>query len=138
MNASFDVSEFDKVCEQLDTWYDQEDSPALRSALVRLEEFAEAGSMHAAEFLAEIQSHDGPLHDAAKAYKWYFITLSMQDYSTDFVDQNQTPPYYRGPVGDFRNESLVSDLVAELGFERILELDREAKTWISINRQFLA
>jgi hypothetical protein len=47
-----------------------------------------------------------------------------------FADQNDDPPYYGGPVGDFRNESMVSELVTELGFERVRELDVLAAGWM--------
>jgi hypothetical protein len=56
---------------------------------------------------------------------------TTQGYSVEFADQNGTPPDYGGPVGDFRNESMVSGLVSELGFERAQILDREAAEWLS-------
>lgn len=71
------------------------------------------------------------IHDATEAYKWYFVALSSQGYSTDFDDRNGTPPQYRGPVGDFRNESMVSDLVTELGFAKVQQLDLEIKQWLA-------
>jgi len=40
-----------------------------------LEEYAEAGLVDAAEFLAEMLACEGCCHDAAKAYKWYFVAL---------------------------------------------------------------
>jgi hypothetical protein len=33
---------------------------------------------------------------------------------------------YCGPIGDFRNECMVSDLVAEPGFDKVRSLDAEA------------
>jgi len=110
---------------------EHQELPEFKSALVRLEEHAEAGSVDAAEFLAEMLAYDGCCHDAAKAYRWYFVALSSQGYSIAFNDQNDTPPYYCGPVGDFRNESMVSDLVAELGFEKVLALDLDVTQWLS-------
>jgi hypothetical protein len=101
------------------------------AGVARLEEIADEGDMEAAEQLAELVALDGPAHDAAKAYKWYYIALSQQGYSVAFEDRNGTPPDYRGPVGDFRNESMVSGLVSELGFDRAQDLDREAAAWLS-------
>ena len=96
-----------------------------RRALDRLEGVASAGSVEAAEAVAEAFAIQGPHHDAEKAYRWYYIALAAQGYKTEFRDSNNTPPHYCGPVGDFRNESMVSELVAELGFDRVHELDAE-------------
>jgi hypothetical protein len=123
--------EYKKLCEQLDALFEQGDSPQFQSALVRLQTYAEAGSMDAAEFLAELLAYDGPNHDAAEAYKWYFVALSSQGYTTNFDDHNGTPPHYCGPVGDFRNESMVNDLVTELGFAKVQQLDLEIKQWLA-------
>lgn len=60
--------EYEKLCEQLDALSDQGDSPQFKSALVRLQTYAEAGSIDAAEFLAELLAYDGPNHDATEAY----------------------------------------------------------------------
>jgi hypothetical protein len=101
------------------------------SGIRRLEELAEDGDLDAAEQLAELLAYHGPQHDAAAAYRWYYIVLSQQGYSVEFSDQIGAPPSYGGPVGDFRNESMVSDLVSELGFERAQELDGVAAAWLS-------
>jgi hypothetical protein len=97
----------------------------------RLEQIAEDGDLFAAEQLAELLAMYGPMHDAATAYKWYYVVLSQQGYTVEFKDENGMPPDYGGPVGDFRNESMVSGLVSELGFERAQELDRVAADWLS-------
>lgn len=44
------------------------------------------------------------------------------------------PPHYRGGDGDFRNESMVSELVTKLGFDRVRELDIEAAMWVAKHR----
>jgi hypothetical protein len=92
---------------------------------------SEGGNLDAAEHLAEILALTGPLHDAAQAYRWYYIVLSQQGYSVAFKDLNGRPPYYGGAVRDFRNESMVSALVAELGFDRVREIDVEATKWLA-------
>ncbi|MTW12574.1 hypothetical protein GM658_18350 [Pseudoduganella eburnea] len=130
MNARFDNASYEELCAQIDALCEQKDSPEFKSALSQLEKFAEAGSADAAEFLAELLAYDGCCHDAARAYKWYFVSLSSQGYSTEFNDRNGSPAHYRGPVGDFRNESMVSDLVTRLGFEKVLCLDQEAREWL--------
>lgn len=57
-----------------------------------------------------------------EAYKWYYI---------DWDDRNHRPPYYCGPDGDFRNESIVSELVVMLGWDRVRQLDAEAAQWLA-------
>lgn len=131
MNSPLDNSAYDELCEQINAFAEHEDSPEYKSALVRLEEFAEAGSIDAAEFLAEMLAYDGCCHDAAKAYRWYFVAFSSQGYTTEFNDQNGTPPLYCGPVGDFRNDSMVNEMVAELGFEKVLALDLDVRQWLA-------
>lgn len=106
----------------------------LQPGLRRLEQIAEDGDLSAGEQLAELLAQHGPTHDAAAAYKWYYIVLSQQGYLVEFKDQNGTPPDYCGPVGDFRNEATVSGLVSEFGFERAQQLDRVAAEWLSRSR----
>ena len=125
------IEEYNWICKQIDSLFDRQDSPQFAIAMSKLKAFAESGSIDAAEFLAEILAYDGPHHDAASAYKWYFVALSAQGYSTDFNDKNATPPVYGGRIGDFRNKSMVNDLVTELGFERIALLDAEIRQWPS-------
>lgn len=73
----------------------------------------------------------GPYYDPQAAYKWYYIALSQQGYTVGWEDLNHTPPHYCGPVGDFRNECMVSDLVVTLGWERVWQLDKEAARWLA-------
>jgi hypothetical protein len=124
------IDELDAIGEQLDAHWEHQDSQAFRDGVSRLEHLAKGGSADAAEFLAEILALHGPLHDASSAYKWYYVALSTRGYTVEFNDRNGSPPYYCGPDGDFRNESMVSALVVELGFDRIRELDRETVAWL--------
>jgi hypothetical protein len=82
--------------------------------------------VEAARDFADVLALPGPFYDPEAAYKWYYIALSQQGYTTRFEDENHTPPKYCGPVGDFRNEPMVSCLVATLGFDKVLYLDAEA------------
>lgn len=86
--------------------------------------------MDAATLLGELLALPGRAYNPPEAYKWYYIGLSQSGYTVEFNDQNQTPPHYCGPVGDFRNESMVSELVLTLGLDKIRELDSEAAAWL--------
>ena len=122
--------EYTNLCHALDELSEQTDSKEYKICLEKLEQYAENYSVDAAEFLAELLAYNGEHHNAEKAYKWYFVAYSSQGYKTEFDDLNNIPPHYCGPIGDFRNESMVSDLVAELGFERVQELDNEIRNWV--------
>ena len=129
--SEFDSEEaYTKLVQEIEAVYESRDSGSFLSALERLREFAESGVIDAATFLGELLALPGAAHDPSAAYKWYYIGLSQSGYTVEFNDENHTPPHYRGPVGDFRNESMVSDLVLKLGFERICELDSEAAAWL--------
>ena len=121
---------YQTLVQQIEDLYDSRDSPAFRSAVDALRQFANDGSIEAATFLGELLALPGALYSPSDAYKWYYIGLSQSGYSTDFQDENHTPPHYRGPVGDFRNESMVSELVLTLGFDEIPSLDDEASAWL--------
>ena len=121
---------YTQLVKELEGLHESRDSNRFLAALDQLREFAEKGFVEAANFLAELLALPGISHDPAQAYKWYYIGLSQSGYSVEFNDTNQTPPHYCGPVGDFRNESMVSDLILNLGLDRIRELDDEAAAWL--------
>ena len=120
--------------EQVFSELDDPDNPmegeSFFEALGRLRELAQDGSIDAAILLGEILAYYGPAHDPGEAYKWYYIGLSQTGYSVAFEDTGAGAPFYCGPVGDFRNESMVSDLVERLGIEKIRQLDAEAAAWL--------
>ncbi len=113
---------------------DRERNPRLQEAIGDLRKHFEGGEIRAAEELAELLSREGPYHDAECAYTCYYLIYSVgsmsSDWTFDFEDENEDPPYYLGKLTDFRNESMVSDLVVELGFEKVMELDERAKAWL--------
>lgn len=111
--------------------YVHDDSLELRQSVDELRERAEAGDAEAAQELADILYFPGPFYDPQAAYKWYYIALSEQGYSVDWEDDSHNPPHYSGPLGDFRNECMVSGLVDALGWERIRQLDKEAADWMA-------
>jgi hypothetical protein len=45
-----------------------------------------------------------------------------------------TPPHCRGVDGDFRSQSMVSELVATSGFDRVRQLDDAAAAWLAKHR----
>lgn len=108
-----------------------DESQEKRQAVAELRERAESGDPEAAHELAVIIASHGPCYDPQAAYKWYYIALSQQGCTVDWKDHNHTPPHYCGPVGDFRNECMVSDLVVALGWQRVRQLDNEADHWMA-------
>jgi len=130
MNSDDLETAFNRALDQIEVAGGNTGSDEYKAALKNIEEVAEAGSVEAAEAVAELLALPGTHHDPEAAYRWYYVALSQQGYSTVFSDQNHDPPYYCGPVGDFRNESMVSELVTNLGFERVKELDTLAAEWM--------
>ncbi len=98
-------------------------------------EYAENGNIDCAGVIAEVYSYVKPHEDLEKAYCWYHIYYAGQDgYIMDFDNQNGSNEIYYGKVGDFRNESMVSELVDKLGIPKIQELDEKAKDFLSTIR----
>ena len=119
------------IIDRFEAHYDRPESPEFRKAVDDLRQLAETGDAEASQELADVLALAGPYYDPEAAYKWYYIALSQQGYTVGWQDHNHTPPYYCGPVGDFRNESMVSDLVVTLGWERVWQLDKEAEHWMA-------
>ncbi|QDV75794.1 hypothetical protein [Botrimarina mediterranea] len=96
-----------------------------------LESWAISGEQEAQESLAELYAEPGPLRDPSKAYFWFHIAFSFKGngYSTEFRNKEKSP-LYCGPVGDFRNEAQVCELVDELGLAQIQLIDQEARAWL--------
>lgn len=85
------------------------------------------------QLLGEMYAFSMAYRNPEKAYYYYYVGLSQDGYSVGFRDENHDPPYYCGPNGDFRNESQVSELVIELGWEEIEQIDRKARGWLIQN-----
>jgi hypothetical protein len=85
------------------------------------------------QLLGEIYAFSKAYGDPEKAYFYYYIGLSQNGYSVGFRDENHDPPYYCGPVGDFRNEVQVCELVEELGWDKIKQIDLKALEWLTRN-----
>jgi RNA recognition motif-containing protein len=119
-----------QVMERFATVCDYPESAEFVKAVGDLREMAEGGDADGARELADVLARPGPHYDPESAYKWYYIAFSQRGYGIAFEDQNGTPPYYCGPVGDFRNESMVSDLVGKLGFDKVRSLDGQAACWL--------
>jgi hypothetical protein len=122
--------QFSDIIDRFEAHYAQPESQEFQEVIHDLQELAEAGHVEAAQQLADVLALPGPHYDPVSAYKWYYIALSQQGYTVEFKDHNHTPPYYCGPVGDFRNESMVSELVVTLGFDKVRSLDAEAARWL--------
>ena len=125
-------------CDDIDNLYDQYPDAVGNSNhadfpkfVAELRALAETGDSEAALALGEELWMPGLGQRLDEAYKWYYVGLSQEGYSVEWNDQNHDPPHYRGPVGDFRNESVVSDLVVKLGWNRVRQLDQEAAQWMA-------
>lgn len=127
------MSDYEDLSDQLDVA--APGSIEYARALTAMAALAEEGSIEAAEAVAEVFAFSAEHHHPEKAYHWYYIALSAQGYTTEFADQNHSPPDYCGPVGDCRNEAPVNSLVQELGFARVQALDRVAEEWLRKNRR---
>lgn len=86
----------------------------------------EAGDLEHADLVAEILAMPGPRHDAALAYKLYYVAHALEGYSVAWANESSDASHYSGPVGDFRNESMVSCMITELGLAALPELDEAA------------
>jgi hypothetical protein len=86
------------------------------------------------QLLGETYAFTKAYRNPEKAYYYYHVGLSQDGYTVGFQDQNYDPPYYCGPVGDFRNEPQVSELVVELGWDKIKGIDLKAREWLTQNK----
>src|SRR5262249_5698787 len=114
---------FSEIMKRFEAYYDRPESAEFGKVVEDLRETAEAGHVEAEKALADLLAKQGAHYDPESAYKWYYIALAQEGYNVRFEDQNETPPYYCGPIGDFRNESMISALVAVLGFDKVRSLD---------------
>jgi hypothetical protein len=104
-------AEYDAVCAELMALWQARDSAEFQAAFARLEVLAHGGHLQAAQYVAEILTLSGPLHDAEAAYRWYCILLSQC------------------PSGDSRRKPL-RELASEIGPERARQLEAEAASWL--------
>lgn len=109
--------------------HQDEGSDEYGEKLEQLKAIAETGAVEAAGALAEFLALPGPRHDPEQAYRWYLIALAAEGFSTQYQNKFDDGVNYLGPVGEFRNEAMVSSLIGRLGLQRIQELDLEAEQW---------
>ena len=108
-------------------WSDaSEHSPEYVQAVRTICSAVESGAIEFAGVAAEALAFDGPHHDAARAYVYYYLAYSQEGCSVAWANEVDESNHYMGPVGDFRNEAIVSDLVAELGVSALHALDLRA------------
>lgn len=123
---------FEEISDVLDS--EQETSISFRSALAELEQLAKQGDFEAVEAIAEIFGFSQHHRDTARAYFWYHVALGAKGYATAFANSHGAGEPYCGPVGDFRNEAQVNELVSHLGEVRARQLDQVAQEWLRKNR----
>ena len=108
-------------------------NPVFERALQMLEANMAENPCDYGQLLGEVFASSRAYRNPEKAYYYCYIGLSQDGYSVGFRDENDDPPCYCGPAGDFRNESQVSGLVDELGFDRIKQIDIRATEWLRLN-----
>jgi len=108
-------------------WSDiDQSSEEFAEALATLVSAVEEGDLQYAGLVAEIFALPGPRHNAALAYKFYYVSHSEDGYMCKWANESKDPQHYLGPVGDFRNEAMVNDMMLELGLSAIPALEAEA------------
>ncbi len=127
-----DDEKLDKLFKDFEAAWEEPASELFLQTFKGFIEYAENGNSDCAGVIAEVYSYVKPHEDLKKAYYWYHIYYAGQDgYIMDFDNQDATNEIYYGKVGDFRNESMVSELVDKLGIPEIQELDEKAKDFLS-------
>ncbi len=77
--------------------------------------------------LGEVYALNSSVYDPAKSYFYFELHYSQKGYSLGWKYEHEVSGAYCGSVGDFRNESMVSDLVDQLGFKKCKALDASAR-----------
>lgn len=97
-------------------------------------ELTKKGESLGAAMLAEVLADpDSKYHEPGRAYFWYFLAYYLDDYTTEYRDTGAGGAVYCGATGDFRNEAAVSELVEQLGRDKVQHLDQEAQEWLKVN-----
>jgi hypothetical protein len=109
------------------------ETPTFERAMQMVEENLKENPCDYGQLLGEIYAFSKAYKNSEKAYYYYYIGLSQNGYLVSFEDKNNDPPHYRGAIGDFRNEAQVVDLVEELGFTKIKQIDTKAREWLKLN-----
>jgi hypothetical protein len=103
-----------------------EESDEFKNALAILRSAVLTGHLQYAGLVAEVTGLPGPNHDASLAYTLYHVAYAVDGYAVSWANESDDPSHYLGPVGDFRNEAMVSDMIQELGLAAIPALDAAA------------
>ncbi len=128
----FDTSDPNSCFDYLEAMRDVQPSPEYERAIAAIEKHIEGGDLEIAPDLGRCLLLPGRCHDAAAAYKWFYIGLSHAGYLTECANELESQGIgYCGPVGDFRNEDEVSICIRELGLAPLRALDEQAKAWLA-------
>ena len=111
----------------------EHDSIELLRNMEALESLIDPDSIDQAELIGEAYEFISTVYNAEKSYYYYQIFYSQNGYSIGWRDENDSPPYYGGAIGDFRNEAPVSDLIVKLGYEKCQKIDSKARQWLEQN-----
>lgn len=96
-----------------------------------LKKAAAKGHVDACLTLADLYAGNNPVKDLNKAYMWYYIGYYKKDGGKVHALNTSKNPI----EGDFRNESRVDTVVKELGHNKVLEIEKQAKAWLAKNHK---
>ncbi len=91
-----------------------------------LEKSALQGHVDAALSLADLYARESSIKDNDKAYYWYYIGYYTKDGKVHKLNKDRNSP----EPGDFRSESGVDEVVKNLTYEKLLEIEVQAKLWL--------
>lgn len=127
--------ELDLLEDELEKLIESNNYKAYKECIQKIEKIANEGNRDAIEIIAEQYAENDIIQNNETSYFWYHIYYALDDeepYLTKFENEPDPnyPNHYYGKVGDFRNESMVSDLVEEIGLEKVKIIDVKAEEFL--------
>jgi len=117
------MSEYEILLNRFEECDGDVSSSECKSIVMELTKYVDLGGLEGAGLLAEIQALYEPYLDLEQSYVNYFISHALEGYVMKFENQEDNSVVYYGAIGDFRNESMVSEIMDEIGMSKAEELD---------------
>ena len=129
--------EHELLFDELEELIESNKDEAYKKCFQNIEAIAKEGNRDAIEIIAEQYADNDIIQNHEKSYFWYHLYYALDDeadpYKTKFENMEPDPDYpnhYGGKTGDFRNESMVSDLIEKLGLKKIKIIDAEVEKFL--------